>query len=212
MLNPSSACYRCRWVLYLRGDPGGGLLFEAGMIIQMAAHVLKEIEATVGSLPAEECGWLGAAPDEYITHYFFDQLGQRSRQHITLGPSLLERLYEEWPPHIRIVGFVHSHPYEYYCPLENYNYRITIPSSRDIDTLNHFRMRHRLPFLFIPMVLSHADYPQGRFGRLIDPQPWFFPHFLHRSGAVSVPKVEIVPHRDARKAGIAADFTGIRLP
>ena len=43
------------------------------MIIQIAAQALKEIEATVGSLPAEECGWLGAAPGEYITHYFFDQ-------------------------------------------------------------------------------------------------------------------------------------------
>src|SRR5690348_4640986 len=28
-------------------------------------------------------------------------------------------------------------------------------------------MRHRLPFLFRPMVLSHADYPQTRLGRLI---------------------------------------------
>lgn len=136
------------------------------MIIQMASHVLKEIEATVGSLPAEQCGWLGAAPGEQITHYFFDQLGERSREYITLGPHLIDRLYELWPAHISIVGFVHSHPYEYYCPFENYKYEITIPSPRGIDTLNHFRMRHCLPFLFIPMVLSHSDYPQTRLGRL----------------------------------------------
>lgn len=182
------------------------------MIIRMAADVLSQIEATVGSLPAEECGWLGAAPDEYITHYFFDQLGERSREHISLGSSLLDRLYKLWPSHIRIVGFVHSHPYEYYCPLENYDYRITIPSSRDIDTLNHFRMRHHLPYLFIPMVLSHADYPQGRLGRLIDPHPWLFPHFLHPTGSVSVPEVEIIPHQDTRRAGIAFNFSGIRTP
>jgi len=141
------------------------------MIIQIAAQALKEIEATVGSLPAEECGWLGAAPGEYITHYFFDQAGERGRQHITLGPYLRERLYEKWPPNIQIVGFVHSHPYEYYCPFENSKYEITTPSSRDVDTLNHFRMRHFLPFLFIPMVLSHEDYPQTRLGQLIDPRP-----------------------------------------
>jgi hypothetical protein len=182
------------------------------MIIRMAADVLKQIEATVGSLAAEECGWLGAVPDQYITHYFFDQLGKRSRRQIILEPSLLNRLYELWPSDVRIVGFVHSHPGEYYCPLENYDYPIAIPSSRDVDTLNHFRMRHRLPYLFIPMVLSHVDYPQGRFGRIIDPQPWFFPHFLHPSGSVSVPKVEIVPHQDTRRAGIAANFSGIGTP
>jgi hypothetical protein len=33
---------------------GATLLFEAAMIIQMAAHVLKEIEAAAGSLPAEQ--------------------------------------------------------------------------------------------------------------------------------------------------------------
>jgi len=179
------------------------------MIIQIAVHVLKEIEATVGSLPAEECGWLGAAPGEYITHYFFDRVGDRSREHITLGPSLLDRLYRLWPSHIRIVGFVHSHPYEYYCPLENYNYRITVPSSRDIDTLNHFRMRHRLPYLFIPMVLSHADYPQTRLGRLIGPHPWLFPHFLDQNGSVSAPEFQIGPHQNTRRAGIAVGFTGM---
>ena len=179
------------------------------MIIQMAAHVLKEIEATVGSLPAEECGWLGAAPGEYITHFFFDQVGERSREHMTLGPSLLDRLYRQWPPHIRIVGFVHSHPYAYYCPLESYDYEITIPSSRDIDTLNHLRMHHRLPYLFIPMVLSHPDYPQTRLGRLFDPHPWLFPHFLNRNGSVSIPKVQIVPHQNPRRSGIALDFAGI---
>jgi hypothetical protein len=171
------------------------------MIIQVAAHVLKEIEATVGSLPAEECGWLGAAPGEYITHYFFDQVGERRRDHISLGPSLLDRLYEVWPSHIRIIGFVHSHP----SP-ENYDNQIAVPSSRDIDTLNHFRMRHRLPYLFIPMVLSHADYPQSRIGRFIDPNPWLFPHFLNANGTVSITKVEIVPHQNTRRAGIAADF------
>ncbi len=173
------------------------------MIIRVAAHVLKEIETTVGSLPAEECGWLGAAPGEYITHYFFDQLGERSRRRISLGPALLNRLYSLWPSHIRIVGFVHSHPY---YPPENDDYLIAAPSSRDIDTLNHFRMRHRLPHLFIPMVLSHADYPQTRIGRVIDPHPWLFPHFLNPNGSVSIPKVEIVPQQNTRRSGIAADL------
>jgi len=73
------------------------LFFEASMIIRVAADVLKQIEATVGSLPAEECGWLGADPDEHITHYFFDQVGERSRQHIILEQSLLDRLYKQCP-------------------------------------------------------------------------------------------------------------------
>jgi hypothetical protein len=180
------------------------------MIIRVAADVLKEIETTVGSLPAEECGWLGAAPDEHVTHYYFDQIGERSRERILLEPSLCARLYKQWPSRIRIVGFVHSHPY--YCPLEVYNQRITVPSPRDVNTLNHFRMRHRLPYLFIPMVLSHADYPQSRFGRLIDPHPWLFPYFLNPNGSVSVPEVEIVPHQNARRAGIAVNFTGIPNP
>ena len=79
------------------------------MIIQIAAQALKEIEATVGSLPAEECGWLGAAPGEYITHYFFDQAGERGRQHITLGPYLRERLYEKWPPNKSSVSYIVIH-------------------------------------------------------------------------------------------------------
>jgi hypothetical protein len=172
------------------------------MIVQIAADVFDEVEATVGSLPAEQCGWLGAAPGEYITHYFFDQVGERGREHITLGPYLLDRLYALWPSTIRIAGFVHSHPYEYYVPFDNSKDQFTVPSSRDIDTLNHFRMRYRLPFLFVPMVLPHADFPQTRLGRLIDPRPWFFPHFLHQGGSVSTVKVQIVPHRNTRRAGI----------
>src|SRR5689334_5191702 len=101
--------------------------------IRMAVHVLKQIEETVGSLPAEECGWLGAAPNQYITHYYFDQFGERSRQQIILDSSLRDRLYNLWPSDIGIVGFVHSHPYEYYYPLENYNYPVTVPSPRDVD-------------------------------------------------------------------------------
>jgi hypothetical protein len=180
------------------------------MIVQVAAHVLKEIEATVGSLPAEECGWLGAGPNEHITYYYFDQIGERSRERILLGPSLLDRLYKQWPSDARIVGFVHSHPY--YCPLEIYNHRITVPSPRDVDTLNHFRVRHRLPDLFIPMVLSHGDYPQSRFGRLINPYPWLFPYFLNPNGSVSVPEVQIVPHQNSRRAGIAVNLPEIPNP
>jgi hypothetical protein len=180
------------------------------MIIRVAANVLKEIEATVGSLPAEQCGWLGAVPDEYITHYYFDRFGERSRERIVLEASLLDRLHGQWPSRIRIVGFVHSHPY--YSPIEVYNHRITVPSPRDVDTLNHFRLRHRLPYLFIPMVLSHADYPQTRFGRLIDPYPWLFPYFLNPNGSVSIPEVQIVPHQSARKAGIAVNLTDFPNP
>ena len=68
------------------------------MIIQMAEHVLKEIEATVGSLPAEQCGWLGAVAGEYITHYFFDGVS------VAVNVLPWDRLSRLWPPHICVVG------------------------------------------------------------------------------------------------------------
>lgn len=116
---------------------------------QVTMSVLTEIRNTIGSLPAEHGGVLGAHPEEgVVTEFYFDRAARRNTVTYTPDDSLLNRLFaEDWNPRgIRVMGFVHSHP------------GIRIPSQADISYSQ--RILNAIPDLerlLIPIVLSGAD-------------------------------------------------------
>ena len=81
--------------------------------LRITKVVLREIERTVGSFPAETGGVLGGNLETgLISHFYYDvtarQTGSEySPDHVTLN----QLLKGDWNPRdIRLLGFVHSHP------------------------------------------------------------------------------------------------------
>ena len=89
------------------------------MKLRMTRAVRKEVERTIGQLPAETGGVLGWRPESgVVSTYVFDRTGNGSATAYEPDHrALTEILKEEWnPAGVRLAGFVHSHPRAYRQP------------------------------------------------------------------------------------------------
>ena len=82
-------------------------------MLTMTRSVYKQIQETIGRLPAEQGGILGGDREVgAITHFCFDGSARRSGVAYSPDHECLNRLLsEDWNPKgISLLGFVHSHP------------------------------------------------------------------------------------------------------
>ena len=80
-------------------------------------EVLKQIEDTIGSLPAETGGFLGTSNGKLIDHFYFDHTAETSAATYTPNIRAVNQKLKEWDKAgIRLVGNIHSHPEGYIRP------------------------------------------------------------------------------------------------
>jgi proteasome lid subunit RPN8/RPN11 len=81
--------------------------------LRILEPVLREIERTIGSMPAEQGGALGGDRETgIVTHFHFDHSARQTGASYSPDHEFLNRLFkDEWnPAGINLLGFVHSHP------------------------------------------------------------------------------------------------------
>jgi proteasome lid subunit RPN8/RPN11 len=86
---------------------------KSSIAFSMTAEVLRQVQSTIGSLPAECGGMLGGCRQSgLVSHYYFD--GTAGRTTATYSPdvaSVNRVLAADWNPRgVDLMGFVHSHP------------------------------------------------------------------------------------------------------
>ncbi len=115
--------------------------------MKITKHVYDQIVGTVGKLPTETGGLLAGPLDGPITHYYYDEFGVRGCAEYSPDTNAVNRLLKEWPEHIRLRGFVHSHPSGYM--------RL---SGADIEYATRIVKHNKtLPNLQLPIVQSAHD-------------------------------------------------------
>ena len=85
--------------------------------LSMTDEVIRQIEDTIGSFPAETGGFLGTSDGKTIDHFYFDHTAKTSAATYTPNVKAVNRKLKEWDEAgIRLVGNVHSHPEGYIHP------------------------------------------------------------------------------------------------
>ena len=107
--------------------------------IRIAASVYKQIMDTIGRLPPECGGVLGAAENGFITEYYFDSHGKSAPNGYAPDIQSINRmLTDDWMPRgILMVGIVHSHSNGIAVPsCGDFSYGIRILQA--LDTVDEF--------------------------------------------------------------------------
>lgn len=87
--------------------------------LHLTDAVLRAIESSVGSMPAEHGGMFGGRRARgTVTHFHFDNAADRTTATYTPDTSKLNTLLrDEWNPNnVDFLGFVHSHPRGFWRP------------------------------------------------------------------------------------------------
>lgn len=108
-------------------------------MLRLTAEVLEQIRQTVGALPPECGGVLGAGADGVVTEFFFDATGRSAPEGYAPDVAAINRvLAEDWMPRgILMVGIVHSHAGCMDVPsCMDVNYGMRILSA--LDTVDRF--------------------------------------------------------------------------
>lgn len=79
--------------------------------LRITDEVADQIEATIGSLPAETGGFLGTSDGKTIDHFYFDHTAETSAATYTPDVSAVNQKLQEWDEAgVHLIGNVHSHP------------------------------------------------------------------------------------------------------
>lgn len=118
-------------------------------MLRLTTAVMEQIRQTVGALPPECGGVLGAGEDGVVTEYFFDATGKSSSNGYAPDVEAVNRvLAEDWMPRdVLMVGIVHSHADGTDVPScmdVNYGMRIL----QALDTVERF---------YLPIVTGSGD-------------------------------------------------------
>ncbi|MBQ9016133.1 MAG: Mov34/MPN/PAD-1 family protein [Firmicutes bacterium] len=110
--------------------------------LRITDEVADQIEATIGSLPAETGGFLGSSNGNTIDHFYFDHTAETSAATYTPDISAVNRKLQEWDESgVHLIGNVHSHPEGY-----------THPSGADIKYAQRIMDALDLPEFYILIV------------------------------------------------------------
>lgn len=107
--------------------------------IRITCQVLEQIKETVGKLPPECGGVLGASKDGIISEFLFDSLGKSTPTGYAPNVEMINQvLTNDWMPRgIVMVGIVHSHANGIEVPsCMDVNYGIRI--LHELDTVDKF--------------------------------------------------------------------------
>ncbi len=118
-------------------------------VLKFSKSVFNQIANTIGKLPPECGGVLGAGKDGVITAFFYDKTGQSTvSAYIPDVETINTVLREEWMPQgIVMVGIVHSHNGNNRVPsCGDIDYGIRILQA--LDTVNEF---------YLPIVTAEDD-------------------------------------------------------
>lgn len=113
--------------------------------MRITNSVYSQIKGTLGTLPAE-CGGILGAKGGIITHFYFDHQG--TSDSYTPDIVQLEHIIAHWSDiGISFSGFIHSHP--------SHNTTLSHIDKKYISSI--FLINHIKYSLYFPIVLSQAD-------------------------------------------------------
>ena len=108
-------------------------------VLRISWDVYHRIRQTLGTLPPECGGVLGAGPDGVVTEFLFDRTGRSTPEGYAPDVGAINRVLEEdWMPRgILMVGIVHSHAHGIDTPsCMDVNYGMHILQA--LDTVDRF--------------------------------------------------------------------------
>lgn len=129
------------------GEPPSG----SAAALRVSKEVLERIMRTLGSMPPEQGGALGADPKTgTVTNFYFDQSSRRTSGTYSPDSSAVTKIIRQWKAQgIRFCGMIHSHPGQFGSPSEG-------------DRVYAEKILRAMPetlggSMFLPIVTADAD-------------------------------------------------------